>query len=367
VSKIEDYDDYVEIRLQTLRSLLRSGDKVDVNVFKDIIVDPFLAGSYLEGIVMRNRNRAEPVLRKIFESEPDCLPAVYLLVKVLSADCRYDEIELLLTNCIDSCSSNLTKAYLLYLIGSAYINVNNDKAFSYLKAASETGGTDPDILMDCAKAMVRGGWLDEAKKLLKKAYRGLEPATNVKRMVKQILKTGDVELLKEIELTAGMIMRSLLSVTEEEFDSFFKKFKYVAKKYKPIFSEVVRETIGDIPKIDTSINSLLEKYRKTGYLTDDDANIWTAILNEERPGFEMYLAYRFFHGKCGSCCHPEGQKAEKGGPCPLDAEFLEYIYEVVEEIVKKLSRGEDLSMIPELDIPDWINRRMTKIKTLVKS
>jgi hypothetical protein len=362
----EDHAVYMEKRFHMLRSLLRSGEKIDINLFKDIIVDPILAGRYLEGIVLRNRNRAEPILREIVESDPDCLPAEYLLVKVLSAECRYDDIEYLVIKCMDACSSSLIKAYLLYLLGSVFINVNNDKAFSYLKAASEAGEPYVDILMDCAQAMVSGGWRDEAKKLLKRVYKLLEPATALKKTVKQILKTGDLELLKEIDFTAGMVIRYQLSITEEEFNRILKYIRLHSKKYKTILKKVVGKTPGGIPKSDTQIYSLLEKYSKTGYLTDDDVNIWIDILDEKRPGFEMYLGYRFFQDKCGSCCHPQGPKAEKGEEtCPLDAEFLEYIYENVEEIVKKLGRGENISNIPELNVPEWISRRVMQNRRAV--
>lgn len=395
----EKEKDKTKATLDSLRKMLSSedADAIDIKAFTKLIEDPEFPSARVEGILLRHKSRSEALLRKVLplsSSEKEHLDACTLLCLILEAEGRHEEEETELKPMIDHAKTVEHKALAHASYGTFLKNLGrNEEAMVHFSKSVELRPTEVQYLLDYANLLYEKGQNNKASKLVRRAISFLRPGDGLRTYLKNALKKGERINPPPRVPSAGSLGRFMRtegsnSVTKliEEVKKRNELFKAASDRdQNPYLISAKQsgdyiEAILDIERDKERRQEEIAEGEKIGGNNEDDANYftydeleewavqnWITILNDWKPGFELYLNEIFFKDKCGTsnCKHPEGSESRLGiVNCPLDVEFDEYVFEVVERIVKVARSGGDLRNILELQIPEDIEKIERRLRDI---
>lgn len=364
--------------VELLRQVFTGNVTMEAADLKRLLEGPAMSEEAVKGIVLRHRKNAEALLKRVIESDPESLIAIALLVQIMEADARYEEVEAELAKDIERCTSQEDMAYLHLIYGRLMEHVDRNKAVAhYMKALELDRGRG--IQVGCAAGMWRLGMERKARKLLRAGMRQFEPGDPLRTAIKMTLD-GKIPYWILIDpYSISQTCRLHLRMPERDLEvlqDVWTKLEHEGYHKLSTRDTIAERDVSAAREMGNHADVLLriddERRENPDGITDPDGlalDRWISVIHGIKPGFELAMAELFFKDRCGKCRHPQGQKSAEGlSACPLDYEFREYLYETITSILARVRSGVKLesalaeSLGPEQDVPEWIRRRYLKLK-----
>ena len=355
--------------LRRLEELVMGGGEVhggDLLFVKEVLEDPDLPYSRVEGLFLRHRRGGESLLRRMSDADPEDLNVSTLLIRVLEVDGRYQEAEEQLKRAIGRYPEDawLYTGYASFLrdIG------RRDEAEACYQRALRLDASDPLYRIEYAKFLEEGGKIGRAKKFYKQALKLLPPEDELKDWLTLRLRdvTGRMMWNMFYDPPSAESLSRFIRYHHEEI---FEMLKDESKKARrpPQESSFVRKA-KETGMYGENILDVEEAKERTVVEDPDD---WAHleelnILDLWRPGFELNVNQIFFSARCPEC-GLDGRKKigclEGLHNCAFEEEYYQFEREYVREVVKRLKEGADPEEIPQLRVPESLKDIAQRLRT----
>ena len=348
--------------LNALRQMLRGEANIDFELLKEVLGKA--DEDEVKGILLRYSDKAEKLLKELLAKEPKNSPVLVALTYLYEAKGRCSEAEEMLKQGIASYHDEKDKAYLHYcyaLLLESRGKLNEAKA-EILKAI-ELNKSEARYLLEYASLLWNLDEKRKARKLCLRALHMLPPGDPLKSEIKEALRYDEIGLLLAPPPTAGTLTRFIRFHGDELAREIPEAPIEDKEALRGLKSKPKSKHLREIKKSNNYVKMLL-KIDKEKNSVSEDPDEWAVneslnVLNHWKTGFELYLSQLFFQNRCKECKHPRKHElnCEQGlANCLLDPEYDEYVYETVQRIVEELKAGVDPSQIPELQVPENLQK-----------
>ncbi|MGB9729880.1 MAG: tetratricopeptide repeat protein [Thermoprotei archaeon] len=348
--------------VNVLRRMLRGEISIDTELFKEILESTDLPDDKVNGILLRYINKTEEILRELLNKEPENLLIAIRLNYILEIEGKHQEAEKIFKQCVELCHDEKHKALLYFAHALILKEIGMfDYAKTEIMKAIEFDKLNTEYLLWYANLLGELGEKRKARKIYLKVMHMLPSGDTLKSEIKEALESDDMESLFTSIPTIGAIERYVRAHTDELIH-MLSEISIIEKPKKLLESHYENKYLEEAKKSGNYIEALFKIDKDKNSVIDEDPEEWALnrsidILDAWRPGFELYLNQLFFQDRCSKCKYPLRYvyDCEHGfANCPLDVEYEEYVYETVQNIIKKLKAGIDPSQIPELQIPETL-------------
>jgi tetratricopeptide (TPR) repeat protein len=344
--------------LSRLEELVLGGGEVhegDLLFVKEVLENPDLPYSRVEGLFLRHRRVGENLLRRMSEVYPEDLNASTLLIRVLGADGRYPEAE----EQFKRTTGRHPEDAWLYTRYASFLRDlgRRDEAEACYQRALKLDSSDPFYRIEYAKFLEEGGKVGKAKKFYKQALKLLPPGDRLKDWLTLRLRDVVGQMMWSILYeppSAGSLSRFTRHHPEEIFEMLsMESGKARMPPQESSFVRRAKET-GMYGKTILEVEDAKE--RTVVEDPDDWAHVEKLnILNLWKPGFELNVNQIFFSSKCPEC-RLDGRKERRCREglhnCAFEEEYDQFEREYVREVVKRLKEGAEPGEIPQLHVPE---------------
>jgi tetratricopeptide (TPR) repeat protein len=355
--------------LRRLEELVMGGGEVhggDLLFVKEVLEDPDLPYSRVEGLFLRHRRGGESLLRRMSDADPEDLNVSTLLIRVLEVDGRYQEAEEQLKRAIGRYPEDAW----LYIGYASFLRDigRRDEAEACYQRALRLDASDPLYRIEYAKFLEEGGKIGRAKKFYKQALKLLPPEDELKDWLTLRLRDVTGRMMWNIFYDPPSA-ESLSRFIRYHHEEIFEMLKDESKKARrpPQESSFVRKA-KETGMYGENILDVEEAKERTVVEDPDD---WAHleelnILDLWRPGFELNVNQIFFSARCPEC-GLDGRKKrgcmEGLHNCAFEEEYYQFEREYVREVVKRLKEGADPEEIPQLRVPESLKDIAQRLRT----
>ena len=354
--------------LRRLEELVMGDGEVhggDLLFVKEVLEDPDIPYSRVEGLFLRHRRVGESLLRKMSEVYPEDLNVSTLYIRVLKADGRYQEAEEQLKRAIGRYPEDAW-LYTEYASFLQDMGRRNEAEACYQKVL-RLDASDPLYRIEYAKFLEEGGKIGRAKKFYKQALKLLPPEDELKDWLTLRLRDVTGQMMWSF-LYDPPSASSLSRFTRHHHEEIFEMFKEESEKVRrpPQESSFIRKAKETGMYRETILDVEEAKVRTVVEDPDDWAHIEELnILDLWRPGFELNVNQIFFSARCQECGLDGKKKSgcrEGLHNCAFEAEYDEFEREYVREVVKRLKEGADPEGIPQLRVPESLKEMAQRLR-----
>lgn len=354
--------------LRRLEELVMCGGEVhggDLLFVKEVLEDPDLPYSRVEGLFLRHRRGGESLLRRMSEVYPEDLNVSTLLIRVLGADGRYQEAEEQFKRMIGRYPED---AWLYTMYASFLRDLGRiDEAEACYQRALRLDASDPIYRIQYARFLEEGGKIGRAKRFYKQALKLLPPDDELKDWLTLRLRDVTGQMMWNFLYdppSAGSLSRFIRHYQEDIFEMLKEESKRA--RNPPQESSFVRKA-KETGMYGATILEVEEAKERTAVEDPDD---WAhveelKILDLWRPGFELNVNQVFFSSRCPECGLVGRKKRgciEGMRNCAFEDEYDEFEREYVREVVERLKEGADLEEIPQLRVPESFKEMAQRLR-----
>lgn len=354
--------------LSRLEKLLTGGGKAhggDVLFVKEVLEDPYLPQSRVDGLFLTYKGAGEGLLRRVREAYPEDLNASILLTRVYAADGRYREAEDEFKELI---SRHPGDAWLFACYASFLRELGRrGEADACFRRALSLDPQEPNYRIEYAMFLEETGRAGRAKRFIKQALKLLPPGDELKDwlMVWQRGVLGRMlwSLLSDPP-SAGSMGR-LVRHHGEELIKELKEEPGITPRPAPESGYLTRARMtGMYGKAILEVEDA--KPRRAVEDPDEWAHVEEIdILNTWKPGFGLYVNRLFFDSKCPGC-GLEGRKLrgcmEGLHNCSFEEEYDQFEMDAVREVVKRLKEGVEPEGITLLRVPESLKETAQRLQ-----